>query len=249
MMPSTNCQDRPITVLDQVISNLRGSIMTGKLQPGERLPESELCRRIRASRPTVREALRALEAEHLVVIVPNQGPSVARLSIRDVEEIHEVWGLLTVEAMVRFTGLVQESDIATLRRSLDELNALSETSDVKALLDIIYAFFRVAFIRCNNRVWNEMILRLLSRINYLRTMALKTEGSMKRCVTELNTIVAAIESQDTEAVRRATRNHIDAACVDARRICLQELRDGTAHPLDGSTSRGRASKRAIPAKT
>ena len=242
----TPLPNRAPTLLNQVIENLRHAIMVGELQPGERLPESDLCRRMQVSRPTMREALRCLEAERLVVIVPNRGPSVAQLSIRDVEEIHEVWGLLTVEATVRFAGLVQESDIAEMKRSIARLKALKNSSDVKAQLDAIYGMFRVVFIRCNNRVWNEMILRLISRINFLRSMALKTEGTVARSVEELNAIVAAVESQDPEVVRRVTRAHIDAACVAARRQCLQETRrSGTLLPLNGSVDHGKVSKRVV----
>ena len=69
----------PKTVLRQAVENMRMAIVEGMFKPGERLVETDLCERLRISRPSLREALRTLEAERLIVIAPNRGPSVAVL--------------------------------------------------------------------------------------------------------------------------------------------------------------------------
>ncbi len=62
------------TVQGQAVRNLREAITSGMFQPGDRLVEAEMCARLGISRPSLREALRSLEAERLIVIVPNKGP-------------------------------------------------------------------------------------------------------------------------------------------------------------------------------
>ncbi len=219
--PAPDLAVRPVTVLSQAIKTLRDAITIGKLAPGERLPEAELCRRMGISRATLREALRCLEAERLIEIVPNRGPSVARLELRDIEEIHEMWSILTTEAVVRFASEMKEVDIDAMRQSVAGLRAAIKTADVLAQLDATYAFFRVIYQRCDNRVWNEMITRLLSRIHFLRALSLQLAGSSMRCVKELNEIIAALKTGDAMAAKAATQAHIDSACLAAKRAWRQ----------------------------
>ncbi|MGE3625836.1 MAG: GntR family transcriptional regulator, partial [Hyphomicrobiales bacterium] len=84
----------PQTVQSQVVSKLRDAILSGHFQPGERLVESALCEMANVSRSSIREALRRLEAEKLIVIVPNKGPSVANITWEEAEDIYQVRALL-----------------------------------------------------------------------------------------------------------------------------------------------------------
>ena len=82
-------------VRSQTVGNLRDAILAGRFAPGERLVEAELCRLLGVSRPSIREALRQLEAERLVVITPFKGPAVARIEWPEAEQIYEVRVLAT----------------------------------------------------------------------------------------------------------------------------------------------------------
>ncbi len=80
----------PQSVQGQAVSKLRDAIVTGIFRPGDRLVESDLCTRLGISRPSVREALRSLEAERLVVIVPNRGPMIPILTVDMARQIYDV---------------------------------------------------------------------------------------------------------------------------------------------------------------
>ena len=69
------------TLRAQVENTLRKAIISGELSPGEKLIERELCQMLGVSRQSLREAMRKLEAEKLIVIVPHRGPEVASMSI------------------------------------------------------------------------------------------------------------------------------------------------------------------------
>src|SRR5690348_15248882 len=92
----------PVSVQQQAASKLRAAILAGVFQPGDRLVEADLCERLGVSRPSVREALRSLEAEKLVAIVPNRGPLVPLITWEQAKEIYQVRVLLEGEAAAAF---------------------------------------------------------------------------------------------------------------------------------------------------
>lgn len=79
---------------DVVFNTLRDAILTGKLVPGERLMENQLAEKLGVSRTPVREALRMLELENLVELVPRKGAQVLDMSEKDIINILEVRGVL-----------------------------------------------------------------------------------------------------------------------------------------------------------
>ena len=75
---------------DVVFLTLRKAILRGELAPGERLMELQLSERLGVSRTPIREAMRKLELEGLVVMVPRKGAEVAKISERSLKEVLEV---------------------------------------------------------------------------------------------------------------------------------------------------------------
>src|SRR5579862_2692037 len=87
----------PRLVQSQIVSKLREAILSGHFKPGERLVESTLCEMVNVSRSSLREALRRLEGEKLILNVPNRGPSVAEISWVEAEEIYNARILLEAD--------------------------------------------------------------------------------------------------------------------------------------------------------
>src|SRR6476469_2134187 len=83
---------------DEVISRLRHILTEGEIAPGSRIPERELCASLGISRTPLREALKVLAAEGLVVLLPNRGSRAAKLTQRDVKELFEVCEALEATA-------------------------------------------------------------------------------------------------------------------------------------------------------
>src|SRR5215469_13320378 len=82
--------ERPAALRDQVVGNLRNAIINGQLAPGARLIERQMCELLGVSRTLVREALRQLEAEGWIRILPNRGPVVISMTPEEVRELYEV---------------------------------------------------------------------------------------------------------------------------------------------------------------
>jgi DNA-binding GntR family transcriptional regulator len=205
------------TVLDQAASRLRTAIMVGELAPGQRLTERYLCERMGISRPSLRTALRRLEAERLITIVPNRGPSVAKLGWTEIEEIHEVWEMLTAEATGRFATIVTPDDVRRLETQVTAFKAAAKAGDALGHIAATNLFFQVILVG-HNRVLSEVIVSLLSRINFLRARSMLRKNRGRECAAELKAIADALKKRDRAAARAATAHHITQCCNAARDV-------------------------------
>lgn len=105
----------------QVVGELRESILAARFEPGTRLVEKVLCERYEVSRTVVREALRQLEAEGLVRIVANRGPVVATLSPQEAASLYEVRGALEALAGSLFAQRATDEQCAALQQALQRV--------------------------------------------------------------------------------------------------------------------------------
>jgi DNA-binding GntR family transcriptional regulator len=123
-----------------------------------------------------------------------------------------VWSLLTGEAAARFAIVVEKKDIVALKQRLAEFKAATLSGDSVAHVEAANRFFYVITAGLGNAVLSEMIVKLLSRINFLRSLSMARVETRRRCISSLTEIVAALQKRDPEAARAATRRHIAAAC-------------------------------------
>jgi DNA-binding GntR family transcriptional regulator len=232
------------TIIEQAVSKLRNAIMQGELRPGQKLVEAELCRTLDISRASLREALRALETERLIALVPNRGPSVARLTYDDVDAIHEVWALLTGEAVADFARMAKTKDLSELKEAMNALSKSIEHNMPLEQLAATNAFFMQIMRKCGNGVLAEVVISLVSRVNFLRAQALLHQGWGVLYAQEIQDILNAICDRNPDAARVAARKHIASACAAAKQLSLNpELA-----PMDKSRMRGSAAKRGAKAK-
>jgi DNA-binding GntR family transcriptional regulator len=218
--PKNTAPETQLTVIEQSLLNLRSMIMSGELQPGQKLVEAALCRSLGVSRASLREALRIMERERLIELVPNRGPSVAKLGWQEIEEIHDVWAMLTSEAVYRFVERARPEELGAIRLAVAELGRALENDSALEQLAATNKLFAVILDRCGNGVLVEIVYGLVSRLNFLRARALRYEGWGHLCLHEVGEIVAAIEARNPVAAREATRRHIDSACAAAKQVAL-----------------------------
>ncbi len=221
--------------------------MAGDLHPGQKLVEADLCQELNVSRASLREALRALEAERLIELVPNRGPSVAKLGEKEIEDIHEVWALLTGDAVFHFTQLADDKDIEKLeavvaRRALRGANPIEQ-------LDVTNAFFSYMTTRCGNQVLRGVVHSLVSQLNFLRAQALCQDGWRDLCAHEINDILSAIRAKKPVAARQATKRHIESACRAATAVALMPRRGASEPNNNGNISRLVQSPRASASRS
>lgn len=139
------CIDRPAglhspSLVNLAVDAIRKRILSGELEPGERLIEERLTRHLDISRPPLREALRLLENEGLIVTRPRRGAFVATLSRQDVYEILTLRSALERLAFDIGIPVRDDSRLDPARAALDTMNRCAEAEDRGALVQAGYAF-------------------------------------------------------------------------------------------------------------
>jgi len=148
------------------------------------------------------------------------GSSVAKLGWEEIVEVHDVWALLTGEAVYRFTPLAAREDLAQLKLAVSQFKAAVKTENALKQLAATNAFFVVILDKCGNRVLIDVVFSLVSRLNFLRAQSLQYEGWGYLCLQEIEEILAAIDSRNADAARATTRRHIDSACAAAKQVSV-----------------------------
>src|SRR5580700_10031410 len=125
----------------QVLDELRQSIIAGRLNPGERLIERELISMMGVSRTVIREALRQLESEGLVAIVPNKGPIVRTLTLEEAHDLYAIRAVLEGLAARLFVEQADDHQIARLEKAFAFLETAYESADAPKMLEAKNTFY------------------------------------------------------------------------------------------------------------
>lgn len=204
----------------QVIEELRESILSGQFEPGTRLVEKVLCDRYEVSRTVVREALRQLEAEGLVDIVANRGPVVATLSRQDAASLYEVRGALEALAGSLFAQRATSEQCAALRHALTGVRDTVDEPVLTELLRAKDAFYDALIDGAGNEMIRTSLRTVHARVQMLRGLSLQSTGRAPHTVRELEAITkAAAVDRDADAAWTACDQHVRAAAE----VALAEL--------------------------
>jgi DNA-binding GntR family transcriptional regulator len=190
--------------------------------------------------------LRVLERERLVELVPNRGPSVAKLGQKEIEDIHEVWALLTGEAVFDFARLATAQDIARLQSTVTQLEQALHAKDSLRQLNVTNSFFGYIYTRCKNEVLVDVVSTLVSRLNFLRAQSLMHEGWREVCAQEIGKIMIAIVAKRPTQARLAVQRHIESACSAATKVAAMPNLAPNRRTL-GNVTRFAAMERWTPA--
>ncbi len=151
---------RKVSISDQIAEVLRTLIISGELNPGDRIVESRVAKQLSVGQPTVREALVTLEHQGLVVRKTNQGCIVTILTREEISQILKVRGELEVLAVELAAEFATTADITELLEITRAMKAAGDEKDVNG-------FFSHDF-RFHERLWkasgNIFLPRLLSQL-------------------------------------------------------------------------------------
>ncbi len=221
-MTAIDLRISPKTVQRQTVEKLRSAILVGMFKPGDRLIEAELCELLGVSRPSVREALRSLEAERLISIVPNRGPHIPVLTWEHATEIYQVRALLEGEAAALAAKQAKAENIKTMRAALASFAKAAKTNDSLGEINSTAEFYGEILHLCGNRIIEETLMSLLARINFLRARSMSMPGRAKISLEEMSAILDAIEAKDSKSARRAAIHHVEQAHLSAHEWYKQE---------------------------
>ena len=193
----------------QVVRVIREDILNGKLGPGQRLIETNLCEAYGVSRTVIREALRQLESERLITVRPNMGPIVAILTDSEIRAIYVVRATLEGLAGKLFAENATPQDCRALLRLRDRLDKEYRHGDVDSREAIKAEFYTLLLKGGKNEVLAEELRSIHARIAIFRRFAFVNEARIEPSIRELETIIAAAaEKRDPQAAWAATEHHI-----------------------------------------
>ncbi len=193
---------------DVVFQTLRQAILRGEIQPGERLMEIHLAQKLGVSRTPVREAIRMLELEGLVMTIPRRGAVVAEITVSDLEDVLEVrLALEELAVQIVCKKLTQEQ--------LDEMKALAagfrrtlDGDDVGECAQADMAFHEAIYNATGNKRLVQILNNLREQMYRYRMEYLKDKSSHRILVEEHAEILQALEARDEQRALEATRQHI-----------------------------------------
>lgn len=190
-------------VRSHLVKQLRTLITEGVYKPGERMIERELCERLAVSRTSLREALRQLEAEGLLEIIPNKGPIVRAI---DAAEVLVLWELsLSLEILIARRMALHGSpeEIEELQSRVEELAAALKSGDSPHIKTCKNSFFEVFVAGAHNSTLASYYLQLVARMSFLWTSSLMVPGRPAESIGEMNRLVSALRTRSPEAAEAA----------------------------------------------
>lgn len=206
---------KSLTLREKTADVLRQAIVEQRFPPGAHLVERELCDLLGVSRTSVREALRHLESEHLIRMVPHKGPVVTSLTAKDAQDIYQVRASLEGLAGQLFASNATDEQIRQLRETAQEMAEAAEDSPPNVVLEIVARFYRILFAGSQNEICEQIIQSLNTRIFLLRRMSISSAGRRATMMREVERIVQAAVARDPEALKSACIAHVDGACAAA----------------------------------
>ncbi len=202
--------DHYLPLRDVVFKNLRTAILRGDFQPGERLMENQLADRMGVSRTPIREAIRKLELEGLVVMVPRKGAEVANITEKDINDVLEVRATLEGLAIRLACENMQPEDVDRLVRVNREFMQAVADKDTDKVLEWDVAFHDIIFEASGNDKLIQILNNLREQIYRYRMEYIYHIADHGQLVAEHLQIVDAIKNKEPELATVLAIAHVQA---------------------------------------
>ncbi len=165
---------------DIVFDYMKNAIITGELKPGERLMEVQLAEKLGVSRTPVREAIRKLELEGLVVMVPRKGAYVSDLDAKDLLNVLEVRSSLEGLAASLAAERITDEEIERLKGILEEFQKNIELGDNEALIRLDKEFHDLIFAASRNDKLIQIVNNIQEHVHRFRVRYINEEKKAKK---------------------------------------------------------------------
>lgn len=194
---------------DVVFNTLRQAILRGELKPGERLMEIQLANKLGVSRTPIREAIRKLELEGLVLMIPRRGAEVAEITeqnLRDVLEVREALEELSVKLACEHATQAQ---IEEMKQAAQVFKESLSGDDVTRIAEADVAFHDAINMATDNQKLIQILNNLREQMYRYRMEYLKDRQSHSVLVREHEEILNALCARDAEKALDVTIAHIE----------------------------------------
>lgn len=193
-----------------VFEYLRNAILAGELKPGERLMEVTIADQLGVSRTPVREAIRKLEKESFVIMIPRKGAYVADLTKNDIIEVLEIRKELEGFAAYLAAERMSDAEKESLARIVESFNDSMESMDKKNMIEADNEFHSLIFEATKNQRLIAIIYDLHDQFQRFRLIYFNEFNNFKEIQESHNRIFDAIIKKDGARARKEAENHVES---------------------------------------
>jgi len=194
---------------DVVFNTLRQAILKGELESGERLIEIQLADRLGVSRTPIREAIRKLELEGLVLMIPRKGAEVAKISEKSLRDVLEVRRSLEELAIELACQLMSNADIKNLEAAQEAFTRAVQTSDAMTIAKTDEHYHDIIYNGTENSRLVQILNNLREQMYRYRLEYIKDADKHQILVLEHDRILKAVKAHHVTEAKTAIREHID----------------------------------------
>ena len=194
---------------DVVSEALRQAIREGVLQPGERLMEIQLADELGVSRTPIREAIRKLELEGFVVMVPRRGTYVADISLKDVVQVFEIRSALEELAAGLAAERITPDELEELERILVEINDYIARDDFDKIVDADIRFHGILYKASLNNRLVDILRNLREQMLRFRSISMHYPGRLAATWEEHRQLVECIANRNSTQARKIAKKHME----------------------------------------
>ena len=191
----------------RIVESITAAIVERRLMPGTKLTEQKIADIFDVSRTIVRQALNQLSREHLVVLEPARGASVAMPSIEEARQVFEVRAMIESAMVRQLCAQITDVQIAQLRAHLRNEQEAVKRTDVSGRTRLLADFHVVLARMLGNQVLAELLEDLLTRSSLIALMY-QSSHSAEHSQEEHVAIVDALERRDARAAVRLLEAHL-----------------------------------------
>ncbi|MGL4799107.1 MAG: GntR family transcriptional regulator [Cellulosilyticaceae bacterium] len=202
---------------DIVFQTLRKAILTGELEPGERLMETQLGEKLGVSRTPIREAIRKLELEGLVVMVPRKGAQVAQFTEKDIKDVLEVRAALEALAAKLACKRMDDRSFLRLQLIITEYDYASRENDIDTMIQKDIEFHEAIFNATGNDKLSQFFNNMREQVDRYRIAYIK-KTDHNNVIEEHLEILAALKNRDEALSSELATKHIETQCESIMQI-------------------------------
>ncbi len=201
--------DEFLPLRDVVFNTLRQAILTGELKPGERLMEIHLANRLGVSRTPIREAIRKLELEGLVTMIPRRGAEVAQITEKSMSDVLEVRRAMDALCAELACERISSEELERLKEACDKFEQSISTGDVKKIAQADVELHDIILQATGNSRLIQLVNNLSEQMYRYRFEYIKDFSQHERLLQEHKIIYESLVSRNKEQAAEAARIHID----------------------------------------
>ena len=194
---------------DVVFNTLRKAILRGELKPGERLMEIQLANKLGVSRTPIREAIRKLELEGLVMMIPRKGAEVAQITEKNMQDVLEVRKALEELSVQLACERITAEQVEEMKMAAEDFRKVLKSGDVTKIAEADVKFHDIIFAATNNQRLITLLNNLREQMYRFRVEYLKQKECYPQLLEEHDKLIALISGGEVEEACELMGCHID----------------------------------------